>query len=227
MKTRRIAAGVAKGLAFAVAAAMTTALAVSFPETDAGASQKPERITIAYAGDSTTAQPDSWLFQLRDPSIKIAGGFAHDGFTSWQIASRVEPVAADVLVVMVGINDFHRNRTNHIGLVLRQVDKIVERVGARHQLISAVAPSNITRHAGNGVDSQAAQEQLDDALAAHAQQKGWTFIDPYAEIRNRTTNGYSSPSYTLDGVHPTAQAYEMVAAQLRLGIRLLMGYVDN
>jgi lysophospholipase L1-like esterase len=174
----------------------------------------PHTITLAYAGDSTTAQPDSWLEQLDDSRIVTVGGYAHSGYTSEQVLQHIHRVDADVLVVMVGINDFRFAASDNVDTVVADVNLIVRKVHARRQVISAVAPSNITSSPNDGADAQKLQTALNRALEKDAAHHHWTWIDPYSRIRDQATGGYVNQAATLDGIHPSSLGYAIVSAEL-------------
>jgi lysophospholipase L1-like esterase len=176
------------------------------------APSRTQAISLAYAGDSTTAQPDSWLFQLTDPRITTVGGFAHNGFTSQQVLSNIAPVKADVLVVMLGINDLHFVQTENIQGIVANVNRIVARVGASRVIVSAVAPSDITYWATNATNSRSAQSTLNIALKRDSVAHQWMFVDPYSQIR-LSDGGYRT-GYTADNIHPTAAGSAIVASAM-------------
>jgi lysophospholipase L1-like esterase len=176
------------------------------------ASSQTQVISLAYAGDSTTAQPDSWIFQLTDPRITAVGGFAHDGYTSQQVLSNITSVKADVLVVMLGINDLHFVQTENIQGIVANVNRIVAKVGALRVIVSAVAPSDVTYWATNATDSRSAQSKLNIALKRDSVAHQWMFVDPYSQIR-LSDGGYRN-GYTADNIHPTAAGSAIVATAM-------------
>jgi lysophospholipase L1-like esterase len=208
---RRLLVGAA-ALIGAVILAVTTAFAP-----DCRAPSETHAISFAFAGDSTTAQPDSWIHQLTDPRITAVGGFARDGFTSQQVLSNITPVKADVLVVMLGINDLHFVQTENIENIVANVNRIVARVGVSRVIVSAVAPSDVTYWAPNAADSRSAQGRLNIALKRDSLAHEWTFVDPYSKIR--TSDGGYRAGFTIDNIHPTVAGYAIVASAMTRSIR--------
>ena len=175
---------------------------------------RPQAITMTYAGDSTTAQPDSWLFQLDDSRVVVTSGFAQSGDTSAQIRFAVKPTKADVLVVMLGANNFKYPVTASNRRVVSDIDGIVKKVGAGHPVISAVAPSDFDYWPNPAGGSRAILISLNRAIKADATRHGWSYIDPYASIRDPDTDAYTQSRFTSDGVHPSATGYRIVARAL-------------
>jgi lysophospholipase L1-like esterase len=175
-------------------------------------------ITLAFAGDSTTAKPNSWLHQLHDKRIHVVGGYAHSGYTSEQVLRNIRHTRADVLVVMVGINDFHFADTDHVATAVADVNAIVAKVGALRAIISAVAPSDITRWHRDGADSQKLQTELNKALQRDAHKHHWTWTDPWASIRVKATGAYAN-GMTIDGIHPVTAGYVIAEKSLDTTIR--------
>jgi lysophospholipase L1-like esterase len=191
------------------------------------ASARPAVITLSYAGDSATAQPDSWLHQLDDPTIDVVGGFAESGDTSTQILSAVSPMKADVLVVMFGANNFRFAASSSTDLVISDINRVVATVGAKHQVISAVPPCSFSTWPSAAGDSQDIMKQLDRAIQLDAKAHGWTFVDPYAAIRDTATNGYSNPFYTADGIHPSSVGYGIAAVALTRAIHIASAGIES
>ena len=207
---RDVRPGIRIALALALAGVSISLLTAVAPR--CSASSGPSPVTLAFAGDSTTAKPLSWLHQLNTSVIDPVGGFAHSGWTSGQVLAKLSRVKADVLVVMLGINDLHYSATDHIGDVIANVNRIVARVSAQKVILSAVAPSNVTHWWRDGSDSRAAQAALNVALRADAIDHGWDYTDPWARLRAK--DGSYLPGYSLDNIHPTPAGSALVARSL-------------
>ena len=170
-----------------------------------------DAVPFAYAGDSITARPDSWLHQLEgDPDLHAVGGYAHSGYRSDQVLHEIGPVPdADVLVVELGTNDV--NQAVPVGRITANVDAVVHKVDAHHVLIVAGPPSDRTTSLW-GADRRAGQLVLSRELRAEAQEHGWSYVDPFTAIR--TSDGAYEPGTTPDGIHPTAAANVRVAQDM-------------
>jgi hypothetical protein len=169
---------------------------------DAGA------VTYAYAGDSITARPDSWLHVLAsDPHLDAIGGYAHSGYRSDQVLHEITAVrGADVLVLELGTNDI--NQARDLDTTVRNIDAVATKVGAAHVLLVAAPPSDRTSSLW-GADRRAGSVRLNRLLRADARSHRWTFADPFSAYR-LADNGWTSGSST-DGIHPTAVASQVIA----------------
>ncbi|MDM7892645.1 SGNH/GDSL hydrolase family protein [Curtobacterium caseinilyticum] len=167
-----------------------------------------DAVPFAYAGDSITARPDSWLHQLeRDDRLHAVGGYAHSGYRADQVLAEVGPVPeARVLVVEVGTNDV--NQAVPAERTIADVDAIVRKVGAERVLVVAGPPSDWTWSRW-GADRRSGQLVLTDALHADADAHGWAFVDPFRSIR--AADGAYVAGTSRDGIHPTAEANRGVA----------------
>jgi lysophospholipase L1-like esterase len=193
-----------------------TLAAAALPADGTGDGGAPRQIQVAVAGDSLSAAPESWLHQLDDPGMVYVGGFQRSGWTSGQVLGEITAVpGADVLVVMLGTNDLkHGVADADTG---RNIERIVEKVGAPHVLISFVPPSDITSWRPGNRDLQRGGIVENRSLTALAARHGWMVADPFAPIRS-FRNGYAQGT-TDDGVHPTAAVDTGVAERMSLYIR--------
>jgi hypothetical protein len=165
-------------------------------------------VTFAYAGDSITARPGSWLRDLAsDPAVHALGGYAHSGYRADQVDALMPTVpGADVLVVELGTNDV--NQAVPAARTIAAVNALVEREGAPHVLVVDTPPSDHTTSLW-GVDRRTGNAAMNRDLAADARQHGWTVVDPFAA--DRTADGAYAPGTTLDGIHPTTAANVAIA----------------
>lgn len=177
----------------------------------------PERgeIRIAAVGDSITVAdsesfpdgelgPASWVSYAVGDGVTLAGGWGAWGATTAEMAAAVEPVDADVLVVLAGTNDVATGVP--FDDTASAVARIVATVGAEEVLVSAVPPLDAR-------PEEAAQLNTDLEALAHA--RGWAFVDSAAGIREgaRFTDGMSD-----DGVHPTVAGAERIGAAIRAAV---------
>lgn len=175
----------------------------------------PGAVPFAYAGDSITARPDSWLHQLEtDDELHAVGGYAHSGYRADQVLQQIGPVpSARVLVVEVGTNDV--NQAVPTATTIANVGAIVRKVGAQRVLVVAGPPSDWT-HSRWGADRRTGQIVLTDALRTDAAEHGWAFVDPFTALR--AADGAYKPGTSPDGIHPTAEANQGVARAMAAAI---------
>ncbi|MDH2445410.1 SGNH/GDSL hydrolase family protein [Amnibacterium sp. CER49] len=193
-----------------------TLAATALPADGSGDAGAPKQIGVAVAGDSLSAAPESWLHQLDDPGIVAVGGFQRSGYTSGQVLDEITAVPdADVLVVMLGTNDLKRGVAD--ADTGRNIERIVEKVGAPHVLISFIPPSDATDWNPGHHDLQRGGIVENRTLTAVAAEHGWMVADPFAPIRS-FRNGYAAGT-TTDGIHPTATVDTGVAERMTLYIR--------
>ncbi|MGN8049200.1 SGNH/GDSL hydrolase family protein [Curtobacterium sp. 22159] len=173
-----------------------------------GTGDRAGAITFAYAGDSITARPDSWLHDLvPDTRFHAVGGYAHSGYRSDQVLHEIGPVDdADVLVVELGTNDV--NQAVPTATTITNVDAVVRKVGARHVLVVAGPPSDWTSSRW-GADRRTGQRVLSRALARDAAEHGWSYVDPFVDFRQ--TDGAWVPGASSDGIHGDAATNVVVA----------------
>lgn len=175
-------------------------------------------VNVAYAGDSTTAQTNSWLCHIHAPDFNVVGGFAKSGYRTDQVLAAITPQpTADVVVIMLGINDIHAPGYSDLPGIIDRINQIAVKVDAQHVILSATAPSNITsytRSDGTVVDPQKVQTQLNALIKSDALTMGYTYKDPFSSIRSSVTGGYHAADETADGVHPSTAGYVIVAQEL-------------
>jgi lysophospholipase L1-like esterase len=175
----------------------------------------PGAVTFAYAGDSVTARPGSWLRDLAsDPAVHALGGYAHSGYRAGQVDALMPTVpGADVLVVELGTNDV--NQAVPAAHTIAAVNALVAREGAPHVLVVDTPPSDHTTSLW-GVDRRTGNAAMNRDLASDARQHGWTVVDPFAA--DRTADGAYAPGTTLDGIHPTTAANVAIARRFASAI---------
>ena len=180
-----------------------------------GSGSRPGAITFAYAGDSITARPDSWLHALEpDTRFHAVGGYAHSGYRADQVLAEIGPVHdADVLVVELGTNDV--NQAVPTATTIANVDAVVRRVGAQHVLVVAGPPSDWTTSRW-GADRRTGQIVLSRALARDASEHGWSYTDPFAAFRQH--DGAWVRGASPDGIHGTAATNVGIARSMATAI---------
>ena len=180
-----------------------------------GSGDRSGAITFAYAGDSITARPDSWLHALEpDTRFHAVGGYAHSGYRADQVLAEIGPVHdADVLVVELGTNDV--NQAVPTATTIANVDAVVRRVGAEHVLVVAGPPSDWTTSRW-GADRRTGQVVLSRALERDAAEHGWSYTDPFVAFRQHDGAWVSGTS--PDGIHGTATTNVGVARAMATAI---------
>ena len=175
----------------------------------------PGAVRFAYAGDSVTARPGSWLRDLAaDPAVHALGGYAHSGYRADQVAALMPAVpGADVLVVELGTNDV--NQDVPATRTIAAINALVARDGAPHVLVVDTPPSDRTTSLW-GVDRRTGNAEMNRDLASDARHHGWTVIDPFAAVR--TADGAYAPGTSLDGIHPTTAANTAIARRFARAI---------
>ncbi|MDR6573484.1 hypothetical protein J2X60_002130 [Curtobacterium sp. 320] len=180
-----------------------------------GSGDRSGAVTFAYAGDSITARPDSWLHDLvPDTRFHAVGGYAHSGYRSDEVLHEIGPVPdADVLVVELGTNDV--NQAIPTATTIANVDAVVRKVGARHVLVVSGPPSNWTWSQW-GADRRAGQLVLSRALERDAAEHGWSYVDPFAGFRQ--ADGAWVRGASADGIHGDAATNVVVARVMATAI---------
>jgi lysophospholipase L1-like esterase len=175
-------------------------------------SAAPSPVRIGVVGDSLSSggvdealpsDPGAWTDYLRAP-YEVAGGWAQPGATSSVMADGLRPFSADVVVILAGTNDVM------LGVpadqTLQNILRIRGTADAPAVVLSAVPPS-----ASFG-DRAAA---LNTSLAALAKEQGWTFVDPWKDVRRG--NGWV-PGVSPDGIHPNLTGYAKAAGSIEQAV---------
>jgi lysophospholipase L1-like esterase len=172
-------------------------------------------VTYAYAGDSITARPNSWLHVLAsNRNLEAVGGYAHSGYRSDQVLAAIGPVSADVLVIELGTNDI--NQDVPFTRIVSNINRVAAKVGAEHVLLVAAPPSDKDNSLW-GVNRRVGSAKLNVLLAADAERHGWLYHDPFAAFRE-SNNSYK-PGSTSDGIHPTGAANRVIAKRFAVEIK--------
>lgn len=171
-----------------------------------------EPITFAVVGDSISARANragldqsagSWTSYATDDELEFVDtGWAQSGAKLREMQQNLTAVDADVLVILAGTNDL----TSAVSVAdrLAIVGKLAQQSGAGRIVVSAVPPFDAL---------PAASTEWNAALAEYAADNGWQFVDPWAALR--TTDDRYIARYSVDGIHPTNQAAELVGIAIR------------
>ena len=166
-----------------------------------------DSITEADSPDFDTGQigEDSWAWWATGDGVDVLGGWAHAGATTADMAAGVQPMDADVLVLMAGNNDVDLDVPTDE--VLDHLVAIAGTAGVPRVLLSAVAPED-----GRGPEVRA----LDRRLQRLAREQGWQWVDPMTGVR--APDGGYAPGDSDDGVHPSGPAARSVGEDLRTAL---------
>lgn len=175
-----------------------------------------EVLRVAFAGDSITAgcqteltggpDPCSWTAAVdAAPGIRVVGGWAQWGAPSSLIAQQVEPVDAEVLVVLAGTNDVF------IGIPFDEqresMDAIAAVVGAPDVVVLALPPIS-------DLVEPAAVEGRNRQLRELAEARGWLWVDPWGEFVADDEPYEWVPGAAPDGVHPVEEVQAAVGQRI-------------
>jgi len=174
-----------------------------------------EPVTFAVVGDSISARANragidqsagSWTSYATDDDLEfVDSGWAQSGAKLREMQQNLTTVDADVLVILAGTNDL----TTGVSVAdrLAIVGTLAQQSGAGRIVVSAVPPYDAL---------PAASTEWNAALAEYAADNGWQFVDPWAALR--TTDDTYIPRYSVDGIHPTNEAAELVGIAIRAAL---------
>ena len=166
--------------------------------------------TMAIVGDSTSAwdyavggDPTlSWV-TTASASVPVVCGWAESGATVSVMLEAATPCPqARFLVLMGGTNDIPGDTP--ILDRLAAIDGIVATVGAQYTALVLVAP--LDKYGSRVLEWNA-------ALTAHAQQRGWLLLDPWASVRE-PSGGFIPGTAIWDNVHPTPETAVVVGSSM-------------
>ncbi len=187
----------------------------STPAPDAAPSPAPDGDRVAVVGDSITdvqsedfsggrIDPDSWVAEVLDEGRTFAGGWAVWGATTDQMARGVQPLDADVLLILAGTNDvafgipFAETAANLVA--------IADTVGAPRVVVSAIPP----------LDPLPEEvERFNSELRSFVRSEGWEWVDPMARIES---DGQFRAGMSDDGIHPTARASRIIGRAIESAV---------
>lgn len=169
-------------------------------------------VRLAAVGDSITEAdspdfssgrtgPESWVHHVIGDGVALAGGWARWGATTQEMANAVEPVTADVLVIMAGTNDAA------LGVPLEQVvanlESIAATIGAPEVILASIPPID---------HSPEVAADFNRDLEGIARERGWLWVDSGGAVR--TVDGVFAPGTASDGVHPTRSGAELIGGAI-------------
>lgn len=162
-------------------------------------------VTFAVVGDSITANhayprqvaqrivgQDSWVNFAQDSTTAFLGGWALGGATSGEMAAGLQPVSADVLVMIAGTNDIHAS----VGYATigQNMLAIVGKSDVGRVLVSSVPPRN---------DFREPTARYNAWLHDFVLEQGWDWVDAARGLRAEQDPLSYGPGLSEDGVHPS------------------------
>lgn len=170
----------------------------------------PGAIELAAIGDSITEADspnfasgelgdESWVTHAVTEHLSFVGGWARWGATTDMMADEVEPIEADVLVILAGTNDGGLDSSN----TATNVREIVDTAGVGRVIISAIPPLDWSPSTATSTNRN---------LRALADREGWEWVDAPAGLRE---GGSFKPGMASDGVHPTAEGAAVIGHAVR------------
>jgi lysophospholipase L1-like esterase len=136
--------------------------------------------------------------------VEFVGGWAAPGATTTEMVAGVQPMAADVLVMLAGTNDLAKAAAWPV--TEANLLQIGAKAGVPTVLLSAVPPRNT---------APAQTRQLNAHLEQLARTHGWAFVDPWADM---STDGAWMAETSDDGIHPNEQVAALVGDRLAAAI---------
>ncbi|GAA4286187.1 hypothetical protein GCM10022262_05460 [Georgenia daeguensis] len=181
------------------------------PAPDAATSQAGA-VRLAVVGDSITEAdspdfdagrlgPQSWVHHAVGDGVVLAGGWARWGATTAQMAAAVEPVEADVLVIVAGTNDVGSGEPAEC--TRDNLRRVAEVVGAQRVVLSAVPPIDAAPHLATELNVE-----LEDLAA----EERWEWVDAPAGLRQ---GGRFAEGMASDGLHPTEAGARVLGEAIR------------
>ncbi|OMQ15402.1 hypothetical protein A7K94_0209755 [Modestobacter sp. VKM Ac-2676] len=173
-----------------------------------------ERETFAAVGDSITAGSvpldgptagvGTWVTATATDPLRLADGWAVPGATTADMLAAVDPMQADHLVLMGGTNDVIRGLDPDQAMA--NLVAVATEAGIPEVLLAAIPPLDRAPEAALDFNRR---------LAELAQQQGWQFVDPWEGVGD---GGAYVPGTSADGIHPSAEAVDLVGARIRTAL---------
>lgn len=154
--------------------------------------------------DGGTPGPQSWVSYAVGPDVAFVGGWAVWGASTAQMADGVEPLEADVLVILAGTNDAGWMEHAEIGA---NITAIVDGADVPAVVLSSVPPIDAAPE--SAVDLNVALEDLAD-------QHGWTWVDAAERVRE---GDMFAEGMAYDGLHPTEEGAQALGEAIGEAVR--------
>jgi lysophospholipase L1-like esterase len=182
------------------------------PSTSAESRRAPLRVVIVGDSNSTgfrgtletgLAEGAAWGSQLPSDQFTIVGGWAMDGATTASMREGIESFGgeADHLVMMGGTNDLATGAA--LEDVRSNLAAVAREVGAKRVTILAIPPFDYL---------PAEAMALNRSLGTLAEDNGWRFLDPWADLRE--ADGTWSAEFRTDGIHTSVEGYALAGRDI-------------
>lgn len=179
-----------------------------------------ERTKVVVYGDSISVGDSpafssqqlgkrAWPYYLSENGVYFIGGYAMGGATTGNILEQnrcQSGLRAPVTVAAFGTNSLQTGESFEANLL--NLERLKSECNAELRpeafIVTAVGPGNTIP-----------QEKVTDwnaRLKAAAEQRGWTFADPFSGMR--TPENTWLPGLSFDGLHPTEAAAKTYAANI-------------
>jgi lysophospholipase L1-like esterase len=180
----------------------------------------PGEQRVVFYGDSITANwghAGNWF-----PATKPYVDRGISGQTSAQMVVRFHQDVVDLhpaaVIILAGTNDVAGNTGPMTPeMTLDDIKAMVEMAHANNiKVVLCSIPPAADFPWRRGLDPAPKIRSLNDQLRAYAKSAGLVWVDYYSALAD--ANGGMKPGLSMDGVHPTAQGYALMAPLAEAGI---------
>lgn len=195
------------------AAPATTGTSTATARSTTPPSAAPVRLAVFGGGTTNGNSPNfadkmlggtSWVNYVTGQRVNLVEGWAAPGASSQRIAAAARPAPADVVVIGIGVDD----QLNSIpfNATTANIDKMVTTVNAPKVVLLSAPPFEPVPMAAGTLNTQ---------LQQLATNRGWTFLDAAAGVRNGT--GYNNGT-SDDGKTPNATGAAVIGGAVQAAI---------
>lgn len=154
---------------------------------------------------TTVLGSNSWIPSATEhPRLDFVGGWAVPGATTNDMLAHAAPIAADVLVVLAGTNDVATSTAWPV--TEANLATVIDTAQVPSVVLAAVPPRNQLTEP---------TRQLNAQLEELAENRGWTFIDPWSDM---AADGRWADETSLDGIHPSQPVAALAGDRLAAAI---------
>jgi lysophospholipase L1-like esterase len=193
-----------------------------------------QRPTVVFLGDSITAAWDQgWAGQQQTFTQNNWLDVGVVGLTSSQIAARFDSYVADLqpqaVHILAGTNDVYpgwqlSDTSNNIETMVRKAkqDHIAVVIGT----IPPWGPGALPEKADPSPQRFQRIDQLNQWIAQFAAQQGIEMVDYHSLLAAANGENYV-PTYTVDGVHPSAAGYAVMTPHTEQALQTAMAMLSR
>lgn len=176
-----------------------------------------DSLTVADSQDLSGGRlgPESWLSHM-DPerfAVTAAGGRWGATVPDVLAAHLADgPVESDGILVFLGTNDLFRavgDPAEAHDAFVGQVKDLVGRRGGGEAAVVVVAVGPSGTDPARGVPGPV--RDWNERTRAAAEERGWTYVDPWGPVRHEESNTFADPADTTDGLHLSVAGAEKLA----------------